>query len=184
MVKPWQSDDELFRLARQELFSAVVGDVMDKLGLMHQFLPPQIKPLRPDMVVLGRAMTVLEADFTAEELAENAKSGLANPFGVMLEALDDLKPNEVYLCSGSIAPYALWGELMTTRAIKLGASGVVMNGYMRDTHGILARNCPTCSHGAFAQDQWPRGKLVDYRVPLEINGTRVAPSCIVFGDLD
>src|SRR5436190_16912849 len=107
MAKSWHSDDELFRIAREELFSAVIGDVMDKLGLMHQFLPPQIKPLRPDMVVLGRAMTVLEADFTPEELAENAQSGLSKPFGMMLEALDDLKPNEVYICSGSFAPYAL-----------------------------------------------------------------------------
>jgi hypothetical protein len=29
-VKLWQSDSELFQLARRELFTAVVGDVMDK----------------------------------------------------------------------------------------------------------------------------------------------------------
>ena len=52
----WQSDDELFRLVRRELFTAVVGDVMDKLGLRRQFLSPQIQPLRQDMVVIGRAM--------------------------------------------------------------------------------------------------------------------------------
>src|SRR5690349_15791135 len=58
----WNSDDDLFTLARRELFTAVVGDVMDKLGLLRQFLDPKIQPLRDDMVVLGRAMTVLEAD--------------------------------------------------------------------------------------------------------------------------
>ena len=37
----WKSDDELFALVQRELFTCVVGDVMDKLDLQHQFLPPQ-----------------------------------------------------------------------------------------------------------------------------------------------
>ena len=58
-MKRWKNDDDLFALVRRELFTCVVGDVMDKLELQHQFLPPQIRPLRPDMVVVGRAMPVL-----------------------------------------------------------------------------------------------------------------------------
>ena len=110
----WKDDAELFRIAREELFTAVVGDVMDKLGFYHQFLPPAIRPLSPEMVVLGRAMPVLEADVFEEP---------EKPFGLMLEALDDLAPNEVYVCAGAAPRYALWGELMSTRAIKLGAAG-------------------------------------------------------------
>src|ERR1019366_3191912 len=45
------SNDELFQSARSELFSAVIGDVMDKLGFQHQFLPPAIVPLERNMVV-------------------------------------------------------------------------------------------------------------------------------------
>src|SRR2546428_7301774 len=55
-MKVWRTDEELFTIIRQELFTCVVGDVMDKMGLQHQFLPPRIRPLRPDMVVIGRAM--------------------------------------------------------------------------------------------------------------------------------
>ncbi len=44
------------------LFTAVVGGVMDGLGLRRQFLPPQVQPIRADMVLIGRAMPVLEAD--------------------------------------------------------------------------------------------------------------------------
>jgi len=40
----WKSDDELFAIVQRELFTCVVGDVMDKLDLQHQFLPPQIQP--------------------------------------------------------------------------------------------------------------------------------------------
>jgi regulator of RNase E activity RraA len=182
----WQSDEELFQLAKRELFTAVVGDVMDKLGLRRQFLPPRIQPLRDDMVVIGRAMPVLEADVFEERVESTANPLMAKPFGLMLEALDDLKPNEVYICTGSSPTYALWGELMSTRATKLRAAGAVVDGYSRDTRGILKLDppFPVFSYGRYAQDQGPRGKVIDFRVPIEMNGVRVTPGDIVFGDLD
>ena len=173
----WQSDAELFALARDELFPAVVGDVMDKLGLLHQFLAPQIQPLAPGMVLIGRAMTVLE-----EDLPDGGSD--ANRFGLMFEALDAMQANEVYICTGASPSYALWGGLMSTRARLLGAAGAVVDGYSRDTNEILELNFPTFSFGGYAQDQGPRGKVVDYRSPIEMNGVKIAPGDIVFGDID
>ena len=179
----WRSDEELFEVVRGELFTAVVGDVMDKIGLLHQFLPPQIRPLRGDMLVIGRAMTVLEADVYSE-VESNANNLLSKPFGLMLEALDDLKNNEVYICTGAAPTYALWGELMSTRAIKLGAAGAVVNGYLRDTKEILRLNFPAFSYGSYAQDQAPRGKVIDFRIPINIGSVTISPGDIVFGDID
>ena len=169
----WKDDDELFGLIREKLFTAAVGDVLDTMRIRRQFLPPAIQPISPDMVVAGRAMPVLEADCFDDA-----------GFGLMLHALDDLKRNEVYVASGGTPRYALWGELMSTRAQKLGAVGAVLNGYSRDTKGILALNFPTFSYGRYAQDQACRGKVLDFRVPIEIEAVRVAPGDIVFGDLD
>lgn len=179
----WHDDQELFSLARIELFTAVVGDVMDQLGLQRQFLLPQIRPLREDMITIGRAMPVLEAD-TFEERASNLNPMLSKSFGVMLEALDDLKPNEIYVCAGSSPNYALWGELMSTRAMKLGAAGAVMNGYSRDTRAILKLGFPVFSYGSFAQDQAPRGKVLDFRVPIRIGDALIRTGDILFGDID
>ena len=184
MTKLWQNDDQLFTLARQELFTAVVGDTMDKLGLYHQFLPPQIRPLAADMMLIGRAMPVLEADFFESASSSGRNPVLNQSFGLMLDALDDLKLNEVYICTGASLNYALWGELMSTRAIKLGAAGAVLDGYVRDTHGILALGFPTFCFGSYAQDQAPRGKVMDYRVPLQIGQVRIQPGDIVMGDVD
>ena len=184
MAKLWNTDAELFALVRRELFTAVVGDVLDKMGLVRQFLPPRIGPLRQDMVVIGRAMPVLEADVFIDK-AEGTKNPLmGKPFGLMLEALDDLKSGEVYICTGASPTYALWGELMSTRAMRLGAAGAVVDGYSRDTHGILALNFPCFSYGRYAQDQGPRGKVIDFRLAIEIGGVRIDPGDIVFGDLD
>ncbi len=180
----WKTDEELFRLARQELFPAVVGDIMDKLGLQRQFLSPQIKPLTRGMVVIGRAMPVLEADIPGESYNSNVNEWMRQPFGLMLQALDDLKADEVYICAGASPTYALWGGLMSTRARLLGAAGAVVDGYSRDTNEVLELDFPTFSYGGYAQDQGPRGKVIDYRVPIEMDGVRVAPGDIVFGDLD
>ncbi|MGE0126897.1 MAG: RraA family protein [Blastocatellales bacterium] len=182
MGKYWQSEEELFGLIRRELFTAVVGDVMDKIGLQRQFLPPQLQPLRGDMVVIGWAMPVLTADVFGEGESGTANPLMAKPFGLMLEALDDLKLNEVYVCAGGSPRYALWGELMSTRAMKLGAAGAVLNGYARDAEGIAQLGFPTFAWGRYAQDQGPRGKVIDFRLSVEIDGVRVRPGDLIFGD--
>ena len=183
-MKSWKTDDELFATMRRDLFTCVVGDVMDTLNLQHQFLPPQIHPLHPRMVLAGRAMTVLSVDVYAERIEGTANSLMEKPFGLMLEALDDLHANEVYLSTGSSPRNALWGELMSIRARKLGSSGAVLNGYVRDTKAILNLDFPTFSWGSYGQDSAPRYKVVDFRVPVEIGGARVRQNDILFGDID
>ena len=178
------NDDELLALCRNELFSAVIGDVMDLMGYTHQFLPPQVQPLRDDMIVAGRAMPVLEADDEGGEGPGRANDMLNQPFGLMLRALDDLQKNEVYVCTGSSPNYALWGELMSTCAMNRGAVGAVVDGYSRDTKGILEQNFPCFSYGRYAQDQRPRGKVIDLRCTIKIGAVKIQPGDIIFGDLD
>jgi regulator of RNase E activity RraA len=171
----WTNDNELFQKMRDHLFTAIIGDVLDLHGLHHQFLMPECRPLDPKMVVCGRAMTVFETDIS--EVADP-------PFGQMLTALDSMKENEVYVAAGSSPRYALWGELMCTAARVRGAAGAVLAGYTRDTNGILEMDFPVFCYGSYAQDQRGRGRVVDFRVPLEVNGVKIQPGDIVFGDVD
>lgn len=183
-MKIWKDDKELYSIAKKELFVALVGDVLDKLGYQHQFLPPNIKPLNNDFIIIGRAMTVVEADVFAEVVENTNNPIMKKPFGIMFEALDSLKEDEVYICTGSSPRYALWGGLMSTRAMKLGAAGAILHGYSRDTNEVLNLGFPTFSYGGFAQDQGPRGKVIDYRVPIEIEGIKINPGDIIYGDRD
>jgi len=180
----WQSDEELFSLAEKELFTCVVGDVLDKQNLVHQYLPPEIRPLSPQMVMIGRAMPVLAGDTFQVAIEDSANPLSAKPFGLMLEALDDLGPNEIYVSTGSSPRNALWGELMSVRALKCGARGAVLNGYVRDTRKILSLGYPTFSFGSYGQDSAPRYKVHDFRVPIEIGFVSVRPGDILFGDID
>jgi regulator of RNase E activity RraA len=176
------NDDILFATLREKLFTAVVGDVLDKMGYRRQFLPQAISPLRPDMRVVGRAMPVLEAD-VFDEVSDASRGPLRDrPFGLMLEALDDLKPNEIYVATGASFRYALWGELMSTRATHLMAAGAILDGFVRDAAGIEALSFPTFCRGVYAQDQGPRGKVIDFRTTVEIEGVRISPGDLIFGD--
>ena len=181
MPVAYSDDPELFALLKARLFTAVIGDVLDQMGLMRQFLPAGIAPLVPGTVLAGRAMPVLEADVFGT--ADGAAGPLTDkPFGLMLEALDDLRAGEVYVASGASPRYALWGELMATRAQHLGAAGAVLDGYARDGRGIEALDFPVFSRGVYAQDQGPRGKVIDFRCGLEVGGVRIAPGDLMFGD--
>ncbi|GAB4415028.1 MAG: RraA family protein [Anaerolineae bacterium] len=170
----WQNDQELMALIRAELFTAVIGDILDNHGYTNQFLPPELQPLAPDMLLVGRAMPVLEANVFDSK----------DPYGLLFAALDDLKRGEIYVASGASARYAMWGELMSTAARARGATGALLNGYVRDTKGILEMKFPVFCLGRFAQDQKGRGRVIDYRVAVEIGGVRIQPGDMLIGDID
>lgn len=171
-------DAEVFDLIQSKLTTAQLGDVLDAAGHTHQFLPPYLRAVGDQGMAVGRAMTVREADIAPGDEPDE-------PFGRMFEALDDLKPGEIYVCTGSSHAYALWGELMSSRAQELGAVGAVVDGFHRDTAGILKRKFPVYSAGAYAQDQRPRGRVTDFRCELIFaNGTRVADGDVIVADVD
>jgi 4-hydroxy-4-methyl-2-oxoglutarate aldolase len=151
------------------------------MGWRRQFLPQAVRPLKSDMKLVGRAMPVLEED-VFDGSSRSPGAAVAKPFGLMFEALDDLRPNEVYVATGGSFRYALWGELMSTRARFLRAAGAVLNGFVRDATGIEALGFPTFCRGVYAQDQGPRGKVTAFRTGVEIEGIRIAPGDLIFGD--
>jgi regulator of RNase E activity RraA len=181
LTTPITTDADLFAILKTELFTAVVGDILDTLGHRRQFLPAGIKPLRHDMKIAGRAMPVLEADIFSD--GKGAFGPLAEkPFGIMFEALDSLKSGDVYIATGSSLRYALWGGLMSTRALHLKAAGAILDGYVRDADEIERLGFPAFCRGVYAQDQGPRGKVIDYHTPIEIDGVRIEPGDLLFGD--
>lgn len=88
MAVEWKSDSELFSLACRELYTPVVGDILDDLGFTHQFLPQPIQPMREEMKLAGRAMPVVMIDVFGKQ---------KKPFGLLTEALDQLQPGESIL---------------------------------------------------------------------------------------
>lgn len=174
-------DAELFAAIRSQLFTAVVGDVLDAMGHRNQFLPQAIGPLDRATVLVGRAMPVVEAD-VHDSIGTGEGPLSRKPFGIMFEALDSLMPGEIYIATGASLNYALWGGLMSTRALHLRAAGAILDGFVRDARDIDTLGFPVFCRGLYAQDQGMRGKVIDYRTPISVGGARVAPGDLLFGD--
>ncbi|MEA4927787.1 MAG: RraA family protein [Candidatus Limiplasma sp.] len=171
----WQNEREMFTLMKEKLYTPVVGDILDAMGYRHQFLPQEIRPLREDMKIAGKAMTVLMIDvFDAQ----------AKPFGYLTEALDQLQENEIYVATGGARRCAYWGELLTAAARTRGAAGAVVNGWHRDTPQVLAQQWPVFSCGCYAQDSSVRTQVAQYRCPIEIGQVTLHDGDLLFGDVD
>lgn len=171
----WHNDDEMFALMKERLYTPVVGDILDAMGYVHQFLPPQIRPLKPGMKLAGRAMTVLMIDVFGPQ---------KKPFGLLTEALDQLKPGEIYVAAGGTKRCAYWGELLTATARTRGAVGAVVDGWHRDTPQVLEQDWPVFSTGCYAQDSSVRTQVVDFRCPIEIGQVTIHDGDLLFGDVD
>lgn len=171
----WTTDKELRHIFINELYTPVVGDILDSLGFYHQFLPQEIQPATLDMKIIGRAMPVNMIDVYGEQ---------DKPFGLLTEALDQMQEGEVYIAHGGHMRCAYWGEILTATVKKRGAVGAIINGYHRDTPQILSQNFPIFSRGRFAQDSSVRTKVVEYRCPIDIQGVWIKPGDLIFADLD
>jgi regulator of RNase E activity RraA len=171
----WNNDAELFSLLTSTLYTPVIGDILDAAGYRHQFLPQPIHPLRHDMRLAGRAMPVQIADTVGPD---------DPPFGRLIEALDQIRPGEIYLATGGSLNCAAWGEIMTATAKTRGGAGAVIDGFHRDTPRVLEQNWPVFSRGCYAQDAAVRSTVVDFRCAVEIGAVLVRPGDLLFGDID
>ena len=166
---------EMFAQMREKLYTPVVGDILDGMGYYHQFLPPEIRPLKPDFKLAGIAMPVLMIDVFGPQ---------KKPFGLLTEALDQLQEDEIYMAAGGAMRCAYWGELLTATARTRKAAGAVLNGWHRDTPQVLEQNWPVFSRGCYAQDSSVRTQVVDYRCTVEMGQVTIHPGDYVFGDID
>ncbi len=177
----WKSDEELFAWIRKELSTPPISDVMEQLGFRYPMLPPHIRPLRSDLVMIGRAMPA--QDELPVEYGEPSRFD-AQPFGLMFESIEALRPNEVYIASGGPTQAARSGDMLVMRAQKLGAAGMVFNAHVRDGNGILSLNFPAFAHGFYAYGLQRRHNVVDFRCSITIDKVRIRPGDLIFGDGD
>jgi 4-hydroxy-4-methyl-2-oxoglutarate aldolase len=163
---------------REKLFTAVLSDCLDQVGLMQQALPSRIRPLDEASVMIGRARTA--AFMEVYHVPEGS-----NPYELEIALIDSLRPDDipVFACSNP-ARIAPWGELLATAAKVRGATGALMDGCVRDIKPIRAMGFPVFHGGVAPLDSKGRGKIMAIDVPIECGGVKVAPGDLVFGDAD
>ena len=171
------SDGELFKWIKENLYTAVVCDILDGLGYRNQAMHQRLRPLDGDCcTIAGRARTFrwMEVDYDADP-----------PYGVEIEAMDSLKEGDVAVHSTDYAgTNAPWGELMSTISKMKGVAGCICDSQIRDCLRIKAMKFPVFCAGIRPLDSKGRGLVVAYDVPVKCGEVTVDPGDIIFADFD
>lgn len=164
---------------RARLYTPVVSDVLDGLGLMRQAMKPFIRPLDDQLVLFGRART-------GRYVQLDAPSTSANPYELEMDLIDSLRPGEVAVlaCDGPTDWVAPWGELLSTAARARRSAGCVTDGLVRDIARIRAMKFPVFHGGIGPLDTRNRAEMKEKDTDVIIAGVTVSPGDWILGDVD
>jgi regulator of RNase E activity RraA len=160
----------------EHLYSSVLADILDEAGHRQQVMRPEVRPLYPGAKVAGRAATML-----AVEVSELP----AQPYHLLMEMLDGLRPGEVVVAAVQAqVRAALWGELLSTHTRARGGRGVVIDGLSRDSWGIEEMKFPVFATGLSPADSRGRLEVISIRGTIPVGGVSVADGDLIVADSD
>ncbi|MBK6006315.1 RraA family protein [Ramlibacter ginsenosidimutans] len=157
-------------------YTGVVHDVMRAMGLRDFTLPPELRPLFPELRLAGPAFTI---DGRVDPRADAHETLLA-----WTGLLSKAKPGHIWVSQPNDRVVAHMGELSAETLKNKGVLGCVADGYVRDVEFLIAMGFQTWSRGFTPRDivgYWlPRAVDVDIRIGDVI----VAPGDYLLGDRD
>jgi 4-hydroxy-4-methyl-2-oxoglutarate aldolase len=157
-------------------YTGVVHDVMRAMGLRDFTLPPELRPLFPELRLAGPAFTI---DGRVDPRADAHETLLA-----WTGLLSKAKAGHIWVSQPNDRVVAHMGELSAETLKNKGVLGCVADGYVRDVDFLIAMGFQTWSRGFTPRDivgYWlPRAVDVDIRIGDVI----VAPGDYLLGDRD
>ena len=169
-------DQERLDLVASRLYTAVLSDVVDRLGFRNQAMDARVRPVWDGATVVGRAHTLLTVDIFEVR---------PDPYRMEIEAVDTLKPGDVLIgATGPSTRTCLWGELLSTAARGRGATGAVIDGYVRDVRQIRAMAFPVFATGMKPVDSAGRSVVVEYGTPVSCGEVLVHEGDLIVADVD
>jgi 4-hydroxy-4-methyl-2-oxoglutarate aldolase len=169
-------DTELFHFIELSLYTAVVSDALDDLGLREQVMREYLRPVHASCRFAGWAHTVACSD-----VYHTPK----NSYDLEIEAVDSIVPGAVVVVSTQQSKRnAPWGELLSTAAKARKARGAVIDGLVRDVKKIEELDFPVLAAGIKPVDSRGRGVVTDYNLPVHCGEVLVNPGDLIFADYD
>lgn len=161
---------------RSTLYSAVVADVLDAMGLRNQVLSAPLIRFSGQGVLVGRARTTQWQDLDELDL---------RPYELELAAVDACQNDDVLVAAaaGSMRS-GIWGELLSTAALLRGCVGALVDGAVRDVATMNDMGFAVFARGACPRDSLHRQRVVAIDLAVEIGGVRIDPGDLVFADAD
>jgi 4-hydroxy-4-methyl-2-oxoglutarate aldolase len=155
------------------IHTALLCDVLDRLGHTSTFCGPQVRPLVPGMRLSGRAFTMR---------AEAVDRRPEQPYEHLLGAFAHIGPGDVVVVAAGDLRSGLWGELLSVAARARGAVGAVTDGLVRDVEQIADLAFPVFAAGVSPLDSDGRQEVVEFGGPVTVGGVTVHPGDLVVAD--
>jgi 4-hydroxy-4-methyl-2-oxoglutarate aldolase len=159
------------------LYTAAIADILDRRGLTAQTLPPELRPLREGMRVVGPVYPIKGRPATG--------AGYDVSLRKVLDMLGAVPAGHVSVYETGDRETAHLGELSVTSLKARGVVGAVIDGGCRDIDMIVREEFPVFSRFTTPQDSTGRWELVGHGdVDLEIGGVRIARGDWIVADRD
>lgn len=158
----------------ETLYTPLVSDTMDALGITGYVLPREIQSIFPDphLKVAGYAYPCRV--IPTEEYVE---------IHTLLAMVDSIPADSVVVVGADAdIDAALWGGLMSTKAQKRGARAAVVNGGVRDIEQVKNLNFPVFGTYRCIKDIRRRGYMAEFATTISIGGITIGLADIVFAD--
>lgn len=154
------------------LATSTIGNVLDDLGLGGIML--NLRPLAPGMRFVGAALTVKEVTgvqhtYKAEEFGLGA-------------VVDAAGKHDVIVIDNGGQQVSTWGGVASVAAQHNGASGLIVDGGVRDADEIAALGFPVFSRHIVPLSGKTRVKVIEINTNVKIDGVLVQAGDILIGD--
>ena len=169
-------DAHNFARIRVALYTAVIADVLDALGLRSQVITPPWQRLAGSGLLVGRAKTTLWEEIDTLD---------PRPYELELRAIDECHADDVFVAAaaGSMRS-GIWGELLSTAAQQRGCAGALIDGAVRDVAKMSEMRFPVFARGTCPRDSLHRQRVTAVDTSVEVGEVRIDPGDLVFADVD
>lgn len=171
------------KLSKEILYTGIVYDTLRQMGLAEEdfLLHPSIKPLDQSSVTYGPAFTNSGRVVTKDE-------NYADLDAIRLEMYRLIKPDDVIVLRAFDTTVAHAGDITSLIYQKLGASGFVTDGLIRDGRRIRELSFPCFCTGANPIDALGYWAITEYQKPTPMPGIRrdiiINPGDYIYADID
>jgi len=155
------------------LHTALLADVLDKLGHRSSFLGFEIHQITKGRTIAGSALPLK---------AQPVERSDGHPYRLLLSAYSGMTKHDVVVIASTDRESGVWGELLGVAALARGAAGAVVDGLVRDIDQVRALDMPVYGRGASPLDSAGRQEVTAVGEPVQVGDATIRRGDLIFGD--
>jgi 5-oxopent-3-ene-1,2,5-tricarboxylate decarboxylase/2-hydroxyhepta-2,4-diene-1,7-dioate isomerase len=159
--------------------TATLTTQLQRRGIRNAFMAG-LRPTRPDLRMVGFAHTVRYVPVREDVVKADTRE-----LNAQKSAIESISPGEVLVIDARGEPGAgTIGDILTLRALRRGAAGIVTDGGLRDSPAVVALDIATYYRAPHASVLGVLHYPLETNVPVACGGVLVMPGDVIVGDAE